>query len=51
LAKFVDLESQNQYGLLFYTLQINKTLGAQFYLTPEIIFDQGNFFWIYSLAS
>ena len=51
-AKFVDLESQ-RINLGYYFTSANKqnAWGAQFAVShQEIIFDQGNFFWIYSLA-
>ena len=51
-AKFVDLESQ-RINLGYYFTSENKqnAWGAQFAVShQEIIFDQGNFFWIYSLA-
>jgi YaiO family outer membrane protein len=51
-AKFVDLQSQ-RINLGYYFTSTNKqnAWGAQFAVShQEIIFDQGNFFWIYSLA-
>ncbi|MFV8346653.1 YaiO family outer membrane beta-barrel protein [Flavobacterium sp. ZB4P13] len=51
-AKFVDLKSQ-RINLGYYFTSSNKqnAWGTQFGVShQEIIFDQGNYFWIYSLA-
>lgn len=51
-ARFVALEAQ-RINLGYYFTSSNKqnAWGAQFAVThQEIIFDQGNFFWIYSLV-
>lgn len=51
-AKFVDLKSQ-RINLGYYFTSSNKqnAWGTQFGVShQEIIFDQGNYFWIYSVA-
>ncbi len=51
-AKFVDLKSQ-RINLGYYFTSTNKqnAWGTQFGVShQEIIFDQGNYFWIYSVA-
>ena len=51
-AKFVDLKAQ-RINLGYYFTSSNKqnAWGTQFGVShQEIIFDQGNFFWIYSVA-
>ena len=51
-AAIVNLESQKlNVGYYFTTTNKQNAWGAQFGVAhQEIIFDQGNFFWIYSLA-
>ena len=51
-AAIVNLESQKlNVGYYFTTANKQNAWGAQFGVAhQEIIFDQGNFFWIYSLA-
>ena len=51
-AQIVNLESQKfNIGYYFTTSNKQNAWGAQFGVAhQEIVFDQGNFFWIYSLA-
>lgn len=52
VATFVDLKSQ-KLNVLYYFSSLNKqnNWGTQFGVThQEMSFDQGNFFWIYSLT-